>query len=324
MTKNVDFQGITVANPGFGAMGLSQSYGVADIEESKKTLKKAIEIGSTLWNTADVYGAGENEKLIGAVLKETGDRDKVFVVTKYGITPNGPDGSPEYAAKAIDASIERLGFAPDAWALHRIDRKIPIEKIVEGLVAAQKAGKTKFIGLSEVTADELRKAHAIHKIDFIEIEYSPWTLTNEKNGVLAAAKELGVVVLAYSPLGRGFLTGRYKKFEDFANEGDSRTGFPRHQKEVWEHNYKLVHLLEEFAAKKGATASQVALAWLIAQGDNIVPIPGTKSEKYLVENFNARDIELSDAELKELREIIDNNQPIGHRALANNQAHVVA
>ncbi|KAI5475505.1 pyridoxal 4-dehydrogenase [Pseudohyphozyma bogoriensis] len=302
--------------PAYGAMGLSVFYtpDPADIETYKNTLRRAIDIGCTVWNTADMYGFGANEELLGSVLREGDNRSKVFLITKFGGVPGpggvgvGIDGSPEHAAEAIEASIKRLGSAPDAWALHRIDKKTPIEETMKAMEAIRQAGKTKFLGISECSAETLRRASKVAKIDFIEVEYSPWTTTFEENGVLALAKELGCIVLAYSPLGRG----RYKSREDF-KAGDFRANLPRLQADVWEQNYKIVQEFERLAAKKGCTAGQLSLAWLMAQGPHIVPIPGTKSEKYLIENFASRDIQLSEEEVKEIRDVVEANKAIGHR-----------
>lgn len=309
----------TWPRPGFGAMGLSAFYGPTGTDEQGKTvLRKAIETGCTFWNTADMYGNGHNEKIIGEVLREGDNREKVFLVTKFGNRWDQPegmtvDGSPEYAIKALHDSIERMGgIYPDAWILHRIDKKTPIEESVRAMDALRKEGKTKYIGLSECSASTLRRAAAVAKISFVEIEYSPWTIVMEQNGVLDACKELGITVLAYSPLGRGFLTGRYKKISDFA-EGDFRAHLPRLQGENWDKNYKIVEEFERMAAKKGCTAGQLSLAWLMAQGDNILPIPGTKSEKYLVENFDSNKLELTDSELRDIRKVIMENQAVGDR-----------
>jgi len=310
----------TWPRPGYGAMGLSAFYGPTGTdEEGKDVLRSAIETGCTFWNTADMYGMGHNEKIIGEVLREGENRSKVFLVTKFGNTWNesheftGVDGSPEYAIKAMNDSIERMGgIYPDAWILHRIDKKTPIEESVRAMDAIRKEGKCKYIGLSECSEETLRKAAKVAKISFVEVEYSPWTIDMEQNGVLDACKELGITVLAYSPLGRGFLTGRYKKPEDFA-EGDWRSTLPRMQKENWDKNYKIVEEFEKLASKKGCTAGQLSLAWLLAQGSNILPIPGTKSVKYLKENFEANEVELSEADLRDIRKVIVDNQPEGTR-----------
>jgi len=322
MTKTVQLdadQSIPV--PGLGCMGMSAFYGEHDDETSKATLRKAIEIGCTVWDTAFMYGLGENERLIGEVLREGDNRKKVFLISKFGIemSPEGEmstDGSPENVIRSIDRCIELLGgLYPDAYLLHRVDKDTPIEETVRALDAVRKEGKTKFIGLSECSAETLRRAAKVATVDFVEVEYSPWELTMEKNGVLDACKELGVKVLAYSPLGRGFLTGRYKSPEDFATAdgSDFRSTMPRFEKENWERNYRIVKEFERLAKQKGCSPAQLALAWLIHQGDNIIPIPGTKSEKYLVENFAATDINLDAKELAEVRKVIEENQPVGTR-----------
>ncbi|GAA5944666.1 uncharacterized protein JCM15063_000826 [Sporobolomyces koalae] len=315
--------------PGYGAMGLSAFYGPTGTdEEGKQVLRKAIEVGCTFWNTADMYGQGHNEKIIGEVLREGDNRSKVFLVTKFGNRWDAPgvpsykvDGSPEYAIEAIKNSIERMGgIYPDAWILHRIDKATPIEESVRAMDAIRKEGKCKYIGLSECSAETLRRAAKVAKISFVEVEYSPWTLDMEQNGVLDACKELGITVLAYSPLGRGkswllvFLEQRcrYKQKSDFS-EGDWRAQLPRLSQENWDKNYKIVEELEKLATKKHCTAGQLSLAWLLAQGPNIVPIPGTKSEKYLVENFDSRKIELSESDLRDIRQVIVENAAIGDR-----------
>ncbi|KDE05405.1 aldo/keto reductase [Microbotryum lychnidis-dioicae p1A1 Lamole] len=313
--------GQTWPRPGFGAMGLSAFYGKTNFEEAQHTLRAAIKSGCTVWNTADVYGFGKNEELISSILASDPElRKKVFLVSKWGLRwgssiPGGfkVDGSPEYFEQAIEASIKRLGFTPDAYLLHRVDSQTDIEESIRAMDKARKAGKFKYLGVSECSAATLRKISKITKIDFIEVEYSLWTLDMERNGVLEACKELGVLVNAYSPLGRGFLTGRYKTASDFKNDEDWRASLPRLQEEVFEQNYKIVEEIEKIAQRKGCTKGQLALAWLLAQGDNIIPIPGTKSEKYLLENFASRKIELTDEEVKELRTIAEKHEPVGTR-----------
>ncbi|GAA5966120.1 hypothetical protein JCM21900_004944 [Sporobolomyces salmonicolor] len=308
-----------VPSPGFGAMGLSAFYGVTNEEQSRAVLRKAIELGCTLWDTADMYGNGHNEKIIGEVLREGKNRDAVFLVNKFGNRWDmgegyAVDGSPAYVKQAFAASTERLGgLYPDAWILHRVDKNTPIEETVKAMDELRQEGKFKYIGLSECSAATLRRAAKVVKISFVEVELSPWTTTMEENGVLDACKELGITVLAYSPLGRGFLTGRYKSPEDFAKDGDFRGMLPRMQKDVWAKNYRIVEEFQKLAEKKGCTPGQLSLAWVMAQGDNIIPIPGTKSEKYLEENFAARNVELTEEDLKELRQVIDANKPEGGR-----------
>ncbi|BGP15348.1 hypothetical protein JCM10213_003427 [Rhodosporidiobolus nylandii] len=321
MPKTVQLDATTsLAVPGFGAMGMSAFYGETNDEQSKATLRKAIEIGCTTWDTANMYGLGHNEKIIGEVLREGDNRSKVFLVTKFGNRWDNEkqtfyvDGSPEHAIQALDQSIKDLGgLYPDAWLLHRIDKTVPIEETVRAMHALRSEGKTRYIGLSECSAETLRRAAKVAKIDFCQIEYSPFTLVMEQNGVIDACKELGVKVMAYSPLGRGFLTGRFKKPEDFAVEGDFRAALPRMSKENFDQNYKIVEELEKIAKKKGCTPGQLSLAWLMAQGDHVIPIPGTKSEKYLVENFAAGDIELTAEEEREIRAVAEANQPVGER-----------
>ncbi|GAA5977741.1 hypothetical protein JCM11641_001395 [Rhodosporidiobolus odoratus] len=311
---------VSLPVPGLGCMGMSAFYGETDDEKSKETLRKAIEIGCTVWDTANMYGNGHNEKIIGEVLKEGDNRKKVFLITKFGNKWNEEaqtwfvDGSPEHAIEALEQSIKDLGgLYPDAWLLHRIDKKVPIEESVRAMDALRKEGKCKYIGLSECSADTLRRASKIAKMDFVEIEYSPFELVMERNGVLDACKELGIKVLAYSPLGRGFLTGRYKSADDFAKDGDFRGMLPRTSKENFDKNYKIVQELEKLAEKKDCTSSQLCLAWLIAQGDNIIPIPGTKSEKYLLENFASADINLTKEEVAEVRKVMADNEVVGER-----------
>ncbi|BGP61919.1 hypothetical protein NBRC10512v2_003239 [Rhodotorula toruloides] len=321
MTKTVQIDAhTTVPVPGFGAMGMSAFYGQINDDESKATLRKAIEIGCTCWDTSSMYGWGHNEKIIGEVLKEGDNRKKVFLISKFGIKQDGKggmvvDGSPQNVIDALDQSIKDLGgLYPDAYLLHRVDKNVPIEETVRALDALRKEGKTKYIGLSECSAATLRRAAKEAQIDFVEIEYSPFELVMERNGVLEACRELGVKVLAYSPLGRGFLTGRYKKPEDFSlASGDYRAAFPRYTKENFDRNYKIVEELERLAEKKGCKSGQLALAWLMAQGDNIIPIPGTKSEKYLIENFAAREIDLSAEKVAEIRKVCEENAPVGDR-----------
>ncbi|GAA5847730.1 hypothetical protein JCM9279_005003 [Rhodotorula babjevae] len=322
MTKTVQLDASTTLPAiGLGCMGMSAFYGETDDEKSKETLRKAIEIGCAIWDSARMYGQGHNEQLIGDVLREGDNRKKVFLISKFGIEINDKgeleaDGSPENVIRSINRCIESLGgLFPDAYLQHRVDKKTPIEETVRALDAVRKEGKTKFIGLSECSADTLRRAAKVAKIDFVEVEYSPWELTMEKNGILDACKELGIKVLAYSPLGRGFLTGRYKSPEDFATAdgSDFRSHLPRFAKENWERNYRIVQEFERVAEKKGCKPSQLALAWLVHQGDNIIPIPGTKSSNYLVENFAAASIDLSPDELAEVRKVIEDNQPVGTR-----------
>ncbi|GAA6038801.1 hypothetical protein JCM8097_002897 [Rhodosporidiobolus ruineniae] len=306
---------LTVPVPGFGGMGLSQSYGETNDDQSKEVLREAIKIGCTFWNTATIYGPdSHNEKLIGEVLKEGNNREKVTITTKWGLKmDNGElvtDGSAAFARHCLENSIKNLGSAPDIWLLHRIDKNTPVEESVQAMEDARKEGKCKYIGLSAMSEKTLRRAAKVAKIDFVEMEFSPFETAIENSGVVAACKELGVKILAYSPLGKGFLTGRFRSFEDVTGKNDARGAgaFPRFNKDVWEHNFKLVQAIESLAAKKGCTPGQLALAWgMQVHGDLILPIPGTKSTKYLAENFAAGDVELSQADLDAVREIINSN-----------------
>ncbi|GAA6036057.1 hypothetical protein JCM8097_006591 [Rhodosporidiobolus ruineniae] len=327
MPKTVQLPDNTVIpSPGLGCMGMSFAYGATNDEQRKATLRKAMKIGNTFWNTANAYGRGLNEKIIGEVLREGNNREKVLLVSKWGYRFRGDDpaawdsyvdGSAAHCAEAFEQSVKDLGgIYPDTYLLHRVDPNTPIEESVRAMDALRQAGKIKHIGLSECSADTLRRAAAIAPISFVEVEYSPWTLVMETNGVLDACKELGVVMIAYSPLGRGFLTGRYKTVADFQKEGDFRAYMPRTSAETFDKNYRIVVEFEKLAAKKGCTPSQLVLGWVMAQADNIVPIPGTRSEKYLLENFSSRDIVLTPDEVAEIRRVCVEFAPEGKRYAA--------
>lgn len=297
-------------------MGMSEFYGATNEEENLRVLQKAIDIGCTFWDTADQYGIGKNEELLGKTLKS--QRDKVFLCTKFGIVrePDGGRricGTPEYVKQACDASLKRLGVSQiDLYYQHRVDPNVPIEDTVKAMKELQSEGKIRFIGLSECSAETLKRAAKIVHIDAVQVEYSPWTLDIETNGLLAACRELGTVIVAYSPLGRGMLTGRYKSPDDF-EEGDFRKINPRFQGENFKKNLKLVEVLQGVAAKKGCTSSQLVLAWVIAQGDNFIPIPGTKNEKYLLENVGCATVHLTTEDLAEIRKSIEAIEVVGTR-----------
>jgi aryl-alcohol dehydrogenase-like predicted oxidoreductase len=263
----------------------------------------------------DMYGCGRNEELLGKILKT--QRDKVFVCTKFGNVrgPNGEflgvDGKPEYVRQQCDISLKRLGINYiDLYYQHRVDPNTPIEETIGAMAELVKQGKVKYLGMSECSAETLRRAYKVHPIAAVQMEYSPWTLDIERNGLLDAAKELGVTIVAYSPLGRGFLTGAYKKPEDF-EEGDFRRYNPRFQGEAFNKNLELVKKLEELAAKKNVTPSELTLAWVIAQG--FIAIPGTKKIKYLDSNFSADKIQLTSEELQQIRSISEAAEIIGTR-----------
>ncbi|GBB99718.1 hypothetical protein RclHR1_03600014 [Rhizophagus clarus] len=308
--------GVKIPAIGLGCMGMSGFYGSSDEQENIKVLNRAIDIGCTFWDTADIYGSGANEILLSKVLKER--RNEVFLCTKFALSrgPNGEfnlSGKPEYVRQACENSLKRLGVDYiDLYYQHRVDPNTPIEDTVGALAELVKEGKVKYIGLSECSAATLRRAYKVHPITAVQMEYSPWTLDIEKNGVLEACRELGVTIVAYSPLGRGFLTGKYKSIDDF-EPNDFRRTVPRFQGENFNKNLEIVHKFNEFASKKGVTAGQLCLAWVIAQGEDFVTIPGTRKIKYLEENFEAGKIQLSPEEISEVRKIIDSIEIVGGR-----------
>ncbi|KAF8997500.1 NADP-dependent oxidoreductase domain-containing protein [Cyathus striatus] len=295
-----------VSEIGFGAMGIAAYYGSTQPDEERlKVLDAAFEEGCTFWDTANIYG--DSEELIGKWFKKTGNRNEVFLATKFGIvrTARAINGDPEHVKEAAALSLKRLGVEQiDLYYLHRADKTVPIEKTVGAMAELVKEGKVRYLGLSEITSDTLRRAHAIHPISAVQVEYSPFTLDieDEKIGLLKACRELGVTVIAYSPLGRGLLTGQYKSPDDF-EDGDFRKFVPRYSKENFPNILKIASGLEEIGKRHKATAGQVALAWILGQGDHIIPIPGTKKIKYLKENIAASKIKLSKEELDEVREI---------------------
>ncbi|WP_405065457.1 aldo/keto reductase [Kribbella sp. NBC_01510] len=310
---------LTVSCLGLGCMGMSQSYGVtSDEAESVATLHAAIDAGCTFLDTADVYGAGENEELVGRAL--AGRRDEVVLATKFGFKKPGAglglanqvDGSPEYAVQALDASLRRLGVDHvDLWYLHRRDPQVPIEETVGAMASQVQAGKVRYLGLSEVNGDTVRAAHAVHPISAVQSEWSLWTRDPE-TVVLPTLRELGIGFVPFSPLGRGFLTGQLKSPEDFEPD-DMRRGLPRFQGENFQRNLDLVAKVQELAAAKGITPGQLALAWLLAQGNDVAPIPGTKRRKYLAENLGAVDVTLTASELAALDEAFPAEAVSGQR-----------
>lgn len=286
---------------GLGTMGMSEFYGQTSDKQSINTIHKAIELGVDFFDTADMYGSGHNEELLGKALK--GRFGNITLATKFAMQrgPKGEflglSGKPEYVKRACEASLKRLGIDTiDLYYYHRVDPNTPIEDTVGAMAQLVKEGKVRYLGLSEVKGETLRRAHAIHPISAVQSEYSIWTRDIEEAN-LKDCRELGVSTVAYSPLGRGILTGKFNKIED-AN--DYRYHLPRMQAENFEANKKIVETVEEIAASKKVKASQVALAWVLAKGEDIVPIPGTKREKYLIENVEALKIELSNDELNEL------------------------
>ena len=305
--KRLGNQGLMASALGLGCMGMSEFYGHRNDHESINVLHHAIQLGVTFWDTADMYGPFLNEELVGNALK--GRRDKITLATKFGIVrnPENPNvravnGRPEYVQSACEASLKRLDVETiDLYYLHRKDPATPIEETVGAMSKLIEQGKIRAIGLSEVSAATLRKAHAIHPITALQTEYSLWSRDPEDE-ILQTCKELGIAFVAYSPLGRGFLTGQIKKFEDLAAD-DYRRFSPRFQGENFEKNLQLVSKIEQLAKQKNCTTSQLAFAWVMAQGDHIFPIPGTKHIKYLEENAGSLKVILSADELKEIDSI---------------------
>jgi aryl-alcohol dehydrogenase-like predicted oxidoreductase len=297
-------------------MGMSEFYGPADEAESLATIHRAIELGITLLDTADVYGPFTNEILVGRAIR--GRRDRVVLATKFG-NVRGPDGRflgvngrPEYVRAACDASLGRLGVDHiDLYYQHRVDRAVPIEDTVGAMADLVRQGKVRYLGLSEASPATIRRAHRIHPISALQTEYSLWSRDPEDE-VLPTCQELSIGFVAYSPIGRGFLTGRFKAFEDLP-AGDWRRSNPRFQGANFQKNLDLVARVEQIALEKGCTPSQLALAWLLAQGPDIVPIPGTKHRAFLEENVRATDVKLTAADLRRLAEVAPKGVAAGER-----------
>ena len=314
-TQELGRQGLIVSRQGLGCMGMSAWYGSTDEHESLATIHRALELGITFLDTADVYGQGANEELVGRAI--AGRRDEVVLATKFGNRwfDDGTrtiDGSPEYVREAIDASLRRLNVDyVDLYYQHRVDAGTPIEETVGTMAELVEAGKVKYIGLSEAGPETIRRAHAVHPVTALQSEWSLWTRDPEAE-VVPTIRDLGIGFVAYSPLGRGFLAGRFSS-PDELEEGDFRKNHPRMQSANFETNRELADRVKKLAAEKGCTPAQLALAWVLSRGDDVVPIPGTKRRTYLEENAAAAEIRLSDEELQHLDEAFPPGAAAGER-----------
>lgn len=315
-TRRLGREGPRVSALGLGCMGMSQSYGRPDDAESLATLDRALELGINFLDTADIYGPFTNEELVGRALR--GRRDSVVLATKCGFVPGpegrpgGLDGRPDHIRAACDASLERLGVKQiDLYYLHRVDPKVPIEESVGAMAGLVREGKVRYLGLSEVGPATLRRAHSVHPITAVQSEYSLWTRDPE-DGILATCRELGVGFVPFSPLGRGFLSGTVRTLEGLP-ANDFRRGLPRFEDGKLGTNLALVDRLSALAAARGRSPAQLALAWLLSQGEDLVPIPGTKRRKYLEENVGAVDLPLSARDRAEIEAAVPRTAVVGER-----------
>ena len=317
-------QGLTVSAMGLGCMGMSQSYGVPDDAESIKTLHRAIELGVTFFDTAEIYGPYVNEELLGNALK--GRRNEVIIATKFGFKiedgkMSGLNSRPEHIKKAVEGSLRRLKTSHiDLLYQHRVDKDVPIFEVVGAMAELIQEGKVRFLGLSEVSADTLKKAHAIHPISALQSEYSLWERQLEEK-MIPLLRELNIGLVAFSPLGRGFLTGQVKRAEEYTGN-DYRKIDPRYQGNNFDTNQRAVSVIEEIAKAKHATPAQIALAWVLVKGTDIVPIPGTKRIKYLTENLDALSITLTETDLERLEEAFPRGKTAGPRYSEQQMSYV--
>lgn len=317
LQRRLGHNGPLVSALGLGCMGMSEFYGATDETEALATLDLALERGVTLLDTADAYGPHHNEELLGRALR--GRRERVFLATKFGLVRSadansrGVNGRPDYVRQAVDGSLRRLGVEQlDLYYQHRVDPEVTIEETVGAMAELVRAGKVRYLGLSEASSETLRRAHRIHPIAALQSEFSLWSRDPQEHGVLATCREFGVALVAYSPLGRGFLTGALKSPDDFAAD-DYRRLSPRFQGENFQRNLELVERVGALAEAKGVAPGQVALAWVLAQGEDVIPIPGTRRRHYLLENLAALEVQLSASERAELDDLFTPESVAGNR-----------